>query len=57
MKFYMKEKYLGNKIRIIFFNLYYKMINLGYLKKKFIWFKLEVRVKENERGKNFRFIK
>lgn len=33
MKFYMKEKYLGNKIRIIFFNLYYKMINLGYLKK------------------------
>lgn len=48
----MKEKYSGNKIRIIFFNPYYKMINLGHFFKK-----LEVRVKEKERGKNFRSIK
>lgn len=30
----MKEKYSGNKIRIIFFNPYYKMINLGHFQKK-----------------------
>lgn len=30
----MKEKYSGNKIRIIFINPYYKMNNLGHLKKK-----------------------
>lgn len=32
----MKEKYSGNKISLglYFFNPYYKMINLGHLKKK-----------------------